>query len=609
MISQPDFLPMSSEETEELGIEQLDIILISGDAYVDHPSFGTAIIGRVLWEAGFSTGVISQPDWKVSSDLKRLGIPRLFFAVTSGNVDSMVNNYTPSLRRRESDVYSAKGAVRRPDRALLVYTDKIHSLFPEIPIVIGGIEASLRRFAHYDYWSDSVRRSVLADAPADILVYGMGERQIVEIARRIRGGSDPGDIKDIAGTAVKMSIREWRSHPRDDILEIPGFKEVSSDKRAYAKAFIQHYNEQDPITGRTVAQVHPKSVIIQNTPAKPLSTEELDCIYELAYKRAGHPSYRQPIPALETVRFSITSHRGCFGSCSFCALTHHQGRIIQSRSIDSVVREAEGIVKMKGFRGIIQDVGGPTANMYAMHCSRWDTGPCRDKLCSTKCTTLKSGCSQYTQMLRKLREVPGVRFVFIGSGIRHDLLLNDQSGCLEEICRHHISGHLKVAPEHVTSHVTQRMQKPPVQTLEAFMSRFYKVSRDAGVEQYILPYFMSGHPGCTVEDMIELAEYMRDHGLYTEQVQDFTPTPMTASTVMYYTGFDPFTMEEVHVPRGREKRLQRALLQYRSPRSRNLVIEALRGAGRMDLVGSSRRALVRGDSLKDKMAFHDDRKN
>ncbi len=591
---QPKFLPMTRKEGAELGIGQFDIILITGDAYVDHPSFGTALIGRVLWEAGYTVGVIARPDWKNPEAFKMLGEPRLFFAISSGNVDSMVNNFTPALKRRKEDVYGPGGKPGRPDRALLVYTDTVHSLFPGVPIVIAGIEASLRRFAHYDYWSDSVRRSVLADAPADLLVFGMAERQVLEIARRLSNGEGIGSIRSIAGTSYKMPLAEWRSEPRDEIVSVPPFDEVSKDRTAYARAFAAHYREQDPVRGRTVAQAHPKTVIVQNPPAKPLTTDEMDLIYELPFSREPHPSYREPVPALDPVRFSITSHRGCSGACSFCALTHHQGRIIQSRSIESVVREAVRFVKMPGFKGIIQDIGGPTANMYGLGCPNWKHGACRDKLCSAECPSLNKDHRQLAEMLKRVRSLPGVKKVFIGSGIRHDLVLADSSDYLRDLCEHHVSGHLKIAPEHISRRVTECMHKPPVQVFEKFRDRFDADSKDLGKKQYILPYLMSGHPGCTIEDMIELAEYTRDHHMYTEQVQDFTPTPMTISTAMYYTGLDPFTMKPVHVPKGREKRIQRAILHYRDPKNYGLIREGLIMAGRRDLIGECGKCLIPG---------------
>ena len=592
MIKQPSFLPISIQEAKNLGIEQFDIILVSGDAYVDHPSFGAGLLGRVLWDSGYTVGIVAQPDWKKDEDLLRLGRPRLFFGITSGNVDSMVNNFTPNLKRRRRDVYSPGGRLLRPDRAAIIYANRVHSLFPNVPVVLGGIEASLRRFAHYDYWSDSVRQSILADAPADLLVYGMGEKPILEVARRLNAGEEIAQIGDVPGTAVKEEVRRWREAGRQDAVIIPGFAEVKENKRKYAQAFAAHYKEQDPYHARAVVQPHPKTVVIQNPPALPLSTAELDQIYELPYSRKAHPSYREPIPALEPVRFSITSHRGCFGSCSFCALTHHQGRIVQSRSISSIVREAERLVLMPGFKGIIQDVGGPTANMYGLVCPRWKQGACPDRLCSADCPTLEKDHSLQVELLRRLRAIPGVRRVFVGSGIRHDLVMADRSGYLEDLCRHHVSGHLKIAPEHISRTVTECMHKPPRQVLDDFRERFRAASQAAGREQYILPYLMSGHPGCTIADMVELAEYLRDNSMYTEQVQDFTPTPMTISTAMYYTGLDPFTLQPVHIPQGEEKRIQRAMLQYRDPGNYDLVREGLERIGRKDLIGEGEKCLI-----------------
>jgi len=591
---QPGFLPTSRQEAEGLGIDQFDIILISGDAYVDHPSFGTALIGRVLWDAGYSVGIIAQPYWKKEDDFKKLGQPRLFFGISSGNVDSMVNNFTANLKRRSNDVYSPGGVSCRSDRATIVYADKVHALFPKVPLVLGGIEASLRRFAHYDYWSDSVRQSILADAPADMIVFGMGERPLLDLTERLDKGESIQDVNDLAGTVVKMELRKWRSIGYDDQLVLPSFAEISTDKRSYADAFRLHYQEQDPFHGRTVIQTHPKTVIIQNRPSKPLTTEELDFVYELPYTREAHPSYKESVPALEPVKFSVTTHRGCFGSCSFCALTHHQGRIVQSRSAESIIREVIRITRMPSFKGIIQDVGGPTANMYGLYCAAWMKGACSDKLCSADCPSLKTDHSLQVELLKRLRAIPGVRKVFVGSGIRHDLVLADRSSYLEDLCQYHVSGHLKIAPEHVVRKVTDCMHKPPLEVLEAFKARFDVVNKAHQKEQYLVPYLMSGHPGCTVKDMIELAEYIRDHRMYTEQVQDFTPTPMTISTAMYYTGLDPITMNPIHVPKGREKRIQRAILQYKDQRNYGLVKEGLKLADREDLIGDCQKCLIPG---------------
>lgn len=592
MTDQPEFLPMTVAEAERLGLDRFDIILISGDAYVDHPSFGTALLGRVLVDAGYSVGVIAQPDWRSDADFLRLGEPRLFFSVSAGNVDSMVNAFTPNLKRRSSDVYSPGGRLLRPDRATLVYTDRIHALFPETPIVIGGIEASLRRFAHYDYWSDSVRQSILADAPADLLVFGMGERQVVTIAERLAAGETIHSLTDIPGTAYRVDLKTWRGMDHTGYVVLPDFREVKEDRYAYARAFALHYNEQDPFRGRPVAQPHPKTVVVQNLPAKPLSGPELDRIYEYPYTRRAHPSYTEPIPALEPVRFSIVSHRGCFGACSFCALTHHQGRIIQSRSVDSIVREVERIAKMPEFTGIIQDVGGPTANMYGIHCGRWESaGTCPERRC-IDCTVLDRSHEEQLRLLRRLREIPGVKQVFIASGIRYDLIGPEDEEYLAEVCKHHVSGHLKVAPEHISDRVCACMGKPSREVFDAFRKRFEALQEGKKKRQYLVPYFMSGHPGCRIEDMVELAEYVRDTGLYTEQVQDFTPTPMSISTTIYHTGLNPFTLEEVHVPKGREKRIQRALMHYRDPKNYGLVCEGLQAAGREDLIGNAWQCLV-----------------
>jgi len=591
MIPQPPVIPVSEAEKQFLGIREFDIILITGDAYVDHPSFGVPLLARVLWDAGYTVGIIARPDWRRSEDFSRLGKPRLFFGISSGNVDSMVNNFTPNIKRRSEDVYAPGGVPMRPDRATIVYTNRVRELFPGVPVVIGGIEASLRRFAHYDYWQDRVRQSILADAPADLLVFGMGERSLTEIARRISGGEDLHALRDIPGTAYRIDIAEWRSNRPGEAVEIPGFPDVA-EKITYARAFALHYAEQDPFRGRSVAQPHPKTVIIQNPPSHPLSPDELDHIYELPFTRRAHPSYTQPVPALLPVQFSITTHRGCFGACSFCALTHHQGRIVQSRSPESILREAARITKMPEFKGIIQDLGGPTANMYGLSCPRWKSGACPDRNCSPACPTLDTSHRLQCELLQRIRELPRVKKVFIGSGVRFDLVLSDHSPYLEEICEHHISGHLKVAPEHIGHGVTRIMNKPGRELFDLFRHRFDSLQAGKKKRQYLLPYFMSGHPGCTIADMVELASYIRDNQLYTEQVQDFTPTPMSVSTCMYYTGRNPFTMEPVHVPRQREKLIQRALLQFRDPRNRTLVIEGLEACGRSDLIGNEANSLV-----------------
>jgi uncharacterized radical SAM protein YgiQ len=633
------FLPMSLEEVKARGWKELDIILISGDAYVDHSSFGTAIIGRVLEDAGFRVGVIAQPRWDSPEDFKKLGKPRLFFSVSAGNTDSMVSNLTPGLKPRNKDAYSpGSRAGLRPNRAVIIYSNKIKEAFPEVPIVLGGIEASLRRFAHYDYLSDKVRQSILADAPADLIVYGMGELQIVEIAKRLQAGEDIRNIRNISGTVWKMEVKAWKElkeraeksdnrpykqepeksekeasekekfEQKDEkiaenaatflkqYLEIPSFSEVSQDKTAFAKAFHMYFSEQNPVTGKGVVQPHPKTVIVQNRPMRLLTEAEMDHVYELPFTGETHPSYAEPVPALEMVKFSLTTHRGCFGGCAFCAITEHQGRMIASRSIESVLREAKKLTEKPDFKGIINGVGGPSANMYGMECKTWEKkGACLDKSClyPRVCPALDTSHKKLLELLRHLRELPGVKQVFTGYGVRYDLALKDEE-YLEELCAYHISGQLRIAPEHFSRQVTDAMCKPGREVYEKFTQKFTALNRKCGKEQYIVNYLMSGHPACTLEDMIEMAEYVRDHGGYTEQVQDFTPTPMTVSTCMYYTGLDPFTGKKVYVAKGKkEKAMQRALMHYRNPTNYELVYEALEKAGRLDLVGNAHKCLIR----------------
>jgi len=619
-----NFLPMSLNEAKARGWKELDIILVSGDAYVDHSSFGTAIIGRVLEDAGFKVGIIAQPRWDSPEDFKKLGKPKLFFSVSAGNTDSMVSNLTPGLRPRNKDVYSEGGQPGlRPNRAVLVYSNRIKEAFPEVPIVIGGIEASLRRFAHYDYLSDKVRQSILADAPADLLVYGMGELQIVELAKRLQAGENIHEIVDIPGTVWKMEVKAWKELTEEksqqdskdlkgqqdskdlkdskavsffqNYIEIPSFSEVSRDKVAFAKAFRMYFMEQNSVAGNGVVQPHPKTVIVQNRPMRPLTEAELDHVYELPFTGEAHPAYKNPIPALEMVKFSLTTHRGCFGGCAFCAITQHQGRIIASRSIESLVCEAKRLTEKPDFKGIINGVGGPTANMYGMKCRTWEkTGACLEKSCLYPqiCPALDTSHKKLIKLMRCLRELPGVRHVFTGYGVRYDLALEDKE-YLEELCAWHISGQLRIAPEHFSKRVTEAMFKPGLEVYEKFAESFTAFNKKYGKEQYIVNYLMSGHPGCTLEDMIEMAEYMRDHGGYTEQVQEFTPTPMTVSTCMYYTGFNPFTGNKVYVARTKkEKAMQRALMHYRNPANYELVYEALKKAGRLDLVGNTYKCLI-----------------
>jgi len=637
-ISVSKFLPMSPEEVEARGWKELDIILVTGDAYVDHSSFGTAIIGRVLEDAGFRVGIIAQPGWNNLEDFKKLGKPRLFFSISAGNTDSMVSNLTPGLKPRDKDAYSPGGKTGlRPNRAVIIYSNRIKEAFPEVPIVLGGIEASLRRLAHYDYLSDKVRQSILADAPADLVVYGMGELQIVKLAKRLQAGEDIREIKDIPGTVWKMEVKAWKelkercketdkSRERDvgekqdadkkqdvceekdggayekaaeffkNYVEIPSFSDVSQDKAAFAKAFRVHFLEQNPITGKGVVQPHPKTVIVQNRPMRLLTEAEMDHVYELPFTGEAHPSYTEPVPALEMVKFSLTAHRGCFGGCTFCAITQHQGRMIASRSIESLLREAKKFTEKSDFKGIINGVGGPSANMYGMECKTWEKkGACLDKACLYPriCPALDTSHKKLLELMRRLRELPGVRQVFTGYGVRYDLALEDEE-YLEELCAHHISGQLRIAPEHFSKRVTNAMCKPGREVYEKFAEKFTSLNRKCGKEQYIVNYLMSGHPGCTLEDMIEMAEYVRDHGGYTEQVQDFTPTPMTVSTCMYYTGLDPFTGKKMYAARDKkEKAMQRALMHYRSPANYELVYEALEKAGRLDLVGNAHKCLIR----------------
>lgn len=630
------FLPMSPEEVKARGWQELDIILVSGDAYVDHSSFGTAIIGRVLEDAGFRVGIITQPRWDSPEDFKRLGKPRLFFSVSAGNTDSMVSNLTPGLKPRNKDAYSPGGKTGlRPNRAVIIYSNRIKEAFPEVPIVLGGIEASLRRFAHYDYLSDKVRQSILADAPADLIVYGMGELQIVEIAKRLQAWEDIRNIRDIPGTVWKMEVKAWKElkegaekpdrrldkqeHDKSEQkegkiaedaaeflkenIEIPSFSEVSQDKTAFAKAFRIYFAEQNPITGKGVIQPHPKTVIVQNRPMRLLTEAEMDHVYELPFTGEAHPSYSEPIPALEMVKFSLTTHRGCFGGCAFCAITEHQGRMIASRSIESVLREAKKLTEKPDFKGIINGVGGPSANMYGMECKTWEKkGACLDKSClyPRTCPALDTSHKKLLELLRRLRELPGVKQVFTGYGVRYDLALKDEE-YLEELCAYHISGQLRIAPEHFSRQVTNAMCKPGREVYEKFAQKFTALNRKCGKEQYIVNYLMSGHPGCTLEDMIDMAEYVREHGGYTEQVQDFTPTPMTVSTCMYYTGLDPFSGKKVYVARGKkEKAMQRALMHYRNPANYELVYEALEKAGRLDLVGNAHKCLIRRKEKRQK---------
>jgi len=548
----------------DAGIPQLDVIIVSGDAYVDHPAFAAAMIGRALQAEGFSVGVIAQPDWHSADDFRRLGRPRLFFGVSAGNVDSMLAHYTPARKARSDDPYSPGGKPgHRPNRAAIVYANRIREAWPGVPIILGGIEASLRRLAHYDYWQNKVRRSILLDAKADLLVYGMGESQIIQAARRLRNGEPFENLTDIPGTVFQRSPNAF--HPPAGAVRIPSYEEVAADKSAFAAAFKTIYLQQDPSSGRAIVQPSGNRIIVQNPPAKPLTTEQLDRLYELPFERRWHPRYDAAggVPALETVRFSIVSHRGCYGDCSFCALTFHQGRTIQNRSVASILREVQQLRRLPEWRGIITDLGGPTANMYGTGCKR--PGPhCRARRClgDSPCPNLQTDPGPAIELLRAVRNAPGVRKVFIASGIRHDLCLADPTGTyLRELCEHHVGGRLKIAPEHVSRRVLAAMGKPGPDVLEKFRREFDRINRDLGKRQYLVCYFMSSHPGCGMKEMRELADWLRRTRLRPEQVQDFYPCPMTLSSCMYHTGIDPLTGEAVYVARtDREKQQQRHMM-------------------------------------------------
>lgn len=590
-----NFLPMTIEEVKEKGWDGLDFILVTADAYVDHPSFANAIIGRVLEAKGFRIGIIAQPDWNNIENFKKLGTPELGFLVSGGNIDSMVNHYTASKKPRSQDVYSPGGkAGLRPDRPTIVYCNKIRQAFGKIPIIIGGVEASLRRFAHYDYWDDKVRRSILIDCGADILVYGMGEKSVIEIAGRLKAGEKITQIIDMRGTVFISDGIENLEH----IIETPSYEDVIKSKEDYAKAFNIQYAEQDPFWGKTIVQKHREKYIVQNPPQEPLSQKEMDWVYSLSFQRMPHPSYTEPVPAIEEVQFSITSSRGCFGSCSFCALTFHQGRIIQSRSHPSIINEAQNFVWDPNFKGYIHDVGGPTANFRNTACKKQQkVGACKNKHCLFPkiCDKMDVDHGDYLELLKKLRAIRGIKKVFVRSGIRYDYLIADKNEeFFEELCKHHVSGQLKVAPEHISQRVLEKMGKPGREIYEKFVKKFYQINKKIGKEQYLVPYLMSSHPGSDLKAAIELAEFIRDTGIHPEQVQDFYPTPGTLSTCMFYTGFDPRTMEKVYSARSpKEKAMQRALLQYRNPANYDLVYEALIKAGRSDLIGYDKKCLIR----------------
>lgn len=597
------FLPISKDDMLKAGIEQLDFVYIIGDAYVDHPSFGPAIISRVLEAHGYSVGIISQPDWKDDDSITILGKPRLGFLVSAGNMDSMVNHYYVSKKRRTSDAYSPGGeAYKRPDRAVIVYGNLIRKTYKDVPIIIGGIEASLRRLAHYDYWSDSLRRSILLDSQADIISYGMGEKSIVEIADALSSGIDVKDICFISGTVYKT---------RDisgiyDGIVLPSYEEMKDKTKRYAESFAIQYQNTDPYNGKCLIEEYPHQVyVVQNPPQKPLTQEEMDKIHELPYMRTFHPSYEAKggVPAITEVKFSLTSNRGCFGGCNFCALTFHQGRIVQVRSHESLLREAELMTKDPDFKGYIHDVGGPTANFRHPSCEKQMTkGACRNKQClfPKPCSNLHIDHTDYLTLLKKLRSLPGVKKVFIRSGIRFDYLLADKDDTFfTELLKYHVSGQLRVAPEHISDMVLSKMGKPERSVYEQFVKKYDKINSKVKKEQFLVPYLMSSHPGSSLKEAVELAEYLRDTGCKPEQVQDFYPTPSTVSTVMYYTGIDPISGKKVYVCRNpHEKAMQRALIQYRDPKNYDLVREALIKAGRKDLIGFDKKCLIPPRKIK-----------
>lgn len=613
-MSENKFLPICKDDMIERGWEQCDFVLVTADAYIDHHSFGTAIISRVLENAGYKVGIIAQPDWMSVDDFKKLGRPRLGFLVNGGNMDPMVNHYTVSKKLRKKDLYTPKGEMgKRPDRATIVYCNKIREAYKDVNIVIGGIEASLRRFAHYDYWDNKVRKSILVDSGADLLVYGMSEKQIVEVADFLNQGFDGKYIRHIPGTCY---IADSLDEIYEEHIVLPSFKDVSSDKRTYAECFKIQYDEQDPVRGRTLVQEHNGKYVVINKPEMPLSREELDRVYALPYQKTYHPIYEKDggIAAIEEVKFSLVSSRGCSGNCSFCAITFHQGRIVTSRSEDSIVEEAEEITKYDDFKGYIHDIGGPTANFRKPACKKQLTlGACKHKRCMSPgiCKNMEVDHREYLHLLRRVRKLPGIKKVFIRSGLRYDYIMADKDDTFfKELVEHHVSGQLKVAPEHVSPNVLKYMGKPAGKTYDEFRRKFFRITERLGKKQFIIPYLMSSHPGCKLEDAIMLAEYLRDINYQPEQVQDFYPTPGTLSTTMFYTGLDPLTMEEVYIPRSKEeKAMQRALLQFKNPKNYNIVYDALVKAGREDLIGNGPKCLIRDKNSFGKGNNHSNHKS
>ena len=589
------FLVTERADMEARGWAELDFVLISGDAYVDHPSFAPAVIGRYLESKGYRVGIIAQPDWNDVNAFKKLGKPRLASLVTAGNLDSMLNKFTAAKKIRREDDYSPGGeAGHRPDRATLVYSNRMKEAFRDVPLIIGGIEASLRRFGHYDYWSDTVRRSILVDSKADVLIYGMGELQIIELAEALDQNRFEESLPNIRGICyISKDI------PSIDCVECPSFEEIKVDKMAFADAFRIQYDEQDPFYGRPIVQKHGDRYVVQNVPALPLTQEQMDAAYDLPYTRKWHPSYddKGGVPALSEVQFSLVSQRGCFGSCSFCAITNHQGRIIQNRSHQSLIDEAKLMINMDGFKGYIHDVGGPTANFRHLACDKQAVfGACKGRTCAAPepCENLNTNHDDYIALLRKLRKLKGVKKVFVRSGLRYDYVLADNNKAfVKELCQYHVSGQLKVAPEHVSKRVTTMMGKAGKEEFLTFKKWFEEANRELGKKQYLVPYFMSSHPGCTLEDAIELAEFLRDQHMYPEQVQDFIPTPGSLSTCMYYTGINPLDGKPVYVAKkGRDKAKQRALMQYKNIENYDLVKEALIEANRRDLIGFGPECLI-----------------
>lgn len=591
-----EFLPISMDDLKKRNIPQLDYIIVTGDAYVDHPSFGTAIIGRTLEANGFTVGIIAQPNWNNAEDFKRLGRPKYGFLVNSGNIDSMVNHYTAAKKKRREDLYSPGGeAGHRPDRAVIVYCNRIREAFKDIPIIIGGIEASLRRFAHYDYWDDKIRRSILVDSKADLLIYGMGEKTVTQIANLLQYGMDIKKITDVKGTCYLTKDISNLS----DYVVVPSFEEVSIDKKAYGESYRLEALEQDPIRGKTVIQPHGDRYLVQNSPQLPLTQEEMDFTYNLPYTRTYHPIYEAKggIPAINEVKFSITSHRGCFGSCSFCALTFHQGRIIQNRSENSIVDEAKLLTTLDDFKGYIHDIGGPTANFRHKSCKlQEEHGTCKHKQCMfpKPCKNLIIDHKEYLGVLRKVRALPGIKKVFIRSGIRYDYLIHDKNNdFFNDLCKYHISGQLKVAPEHVSPRVLDQMGKPNREVYDRFVNKYFSINKKIGKKQFLVPYLMSSHPGSDLNAAIELAQYIKEMGYTPEQVQDFYPTPGSISTTIDYTGENPMTGEKVYTPKSQEeKNMQRALLQFAVPQNHALVKKALIKAGREDLIGKGEKCLI-----------------